>query len=83
MHKSGGLSSSSSSRSSLNSSMTPSWNDSIIFKLPTDEELRKEGTENLLKRLRFMEVEMKKILNERSHIIKDTNQCIQVSRNNF
>lgn len=49
-----------------------------LYRPPTDEELRKDGFEKLIQRLKFCENENRKLLMERSRVMKDVNKRLQV-----
>lgn len=49
-----------------------------MLRLPCDDELRFEGVEKLIQRLRTCESEYKKLLMERGRVMKDVNRRLQV-----
>ncbi|XP_039260413.2 coiled-coil domain-containing protein 85C-like isoform X1 [Styela clava] len=51
---------------------------SASARLPTDDELRFEGVEILIQRLRACESEHKKLLSDRGRVMKDVNRRLQV-----
>lgn len=73
------------SPSSTSSSSSNSSSRSIEggIRLPSDEELRREGLEKVVQRLRFVENEHKKILVDRSRSMRDVNKKLQVIYNSF
>ena len=48
------------------------------FRLPCDEDLKREGIDVVIQRLRYVESEHKKLLLERSKAMKDVNKKLQV-----
>ena len=50
----------------------------VPLRLPSDEELRREGIDIVIQRLRHAENEHKKLLIERSRSMKDVNKKLQV-----
>nr|XP_002129974.1 coiled-coil domain-containing protein 85C isoform X1 [Ciona intestinalis] len=69
-----------SSPSSSSSTSSPSSRGSDVgcLRSPTDIELRHEGLDHVIQRLRFAENENKKLLVERSRAMKDVNRKLQV-----
>ena len=57
---------SSSASSNASSASSPSWGDIGGLRLPNDDDLRREGMERIIQRLRHVENEHKKLLVERS-----------------
>nr|CAB3228742.1 coiled-coil domain-containing protein 85C [Phallusia mammillata] len=71
---------SSTSSSTASSSSSPSYRGDgfPIIKSLSDEELRREGVDRVIQRLRHAENEHKKLLMERSRSMKDVNRKLQV-----
>lgn len=66
----------SSPSSSASSGSSPAREGS--YRLPNDEDLKREGIEMVIQRLRYIESEHKKLLLERSKAMKDVNKKLQV-----
>ena len=66
----------SSPTSSASSGSSPSRE--MPVRLPSDEELKQEGIDRVIQRLRHAESEHKKLLVERSRSMKDVNKKLQV-----
>ena len=50
----------------------------VSLRLPSNEELKKEGIDRVIQRLRYAESEHKKLLLERTRSMKDVNKKLQV-----
>ncbi|XP_076816408.1 coiled-coil domain-containing protein 85C-like isoform X2 [Clavelina lepadiformis] len=70
-------SSPSSSSSTASSNSSPS-REAGSLRLPNDDDLRKEGVDRVIQRLRYAENEHKKLLLDRSRSMKDVNRKLQV-----
>jgi len=71
--------SSPSSSSSSSSSPSTKLDGYIVAKSPSNEELRQEGIDCVIQRLRQIENEHKRLLIERSKSMKDVNKKLQVT----
>lgn len=69
---------SSSPASTLRNDGLPPYGSNAALRLPSDDELRFEGVEKLIYRLRTYESEYKKSLLERGRLMKDVNRRMQV-----